>query len=224
MHPRIFFSCTFAFVALTTGILAQTAQDYHEGLRLDRDNTTESFTLSWWGRANFIYFVEHSDDLKNWNYVPISRIGADEPIHYGFTSNADRAFFRLKLTNDPTSSIWKADFDGDGVCNGDEILAGEDPFAPKAFVDSDNDGLPDYWEMLYFGNLSQDGEGSFLGDGISNREKYQNGINPTVDEGQLQNMKTEYSYDATGRLIKISAKAIQFEYALDSEGNILNAE
>ena len=54
--------------------------------------------------------------------------------------------------------------------------------APVSIVvsaDSDQDGLPDDWELKYFGNLDQTASGSYLNDGISNLTKYLLGIDPT---------------------------------------------
>jgi hypothetical protein len=45
--------------------------------------------------------------------------------------------------------------------------------------DSDNDGLPDWWERLFFGDLSRDGTGDFDGDGFSDFAELQLGTNPT---------------------------------------------
>ncbi len=45
--------------------------------------------------------------------------------------------------------------------------------------DSDGDGMPDDWEMLYFGNLDRDRTGDFDGDGISDLDEYLNGTDPT---------------------------------------------
>ncbi|MBW2680983.1 MAG: calcium-binding protein [Deltaproteobacteria bacterium] len=44
--------------------------------------------------------------------------------------------------------------------------------------DSDNDGIPDDWEMQYFGSLDRDGTGDFDGDGISDLDEYLNGTDP----------------------------------------------
>lgn len=50
-------------------------------------------------------------------------------------------------------------------------------------TDSDNDGLPDAWEMLYFHNLtSATGAMDSDGDGISNAAEYRAGTNPKVNE------------------------------------------
>ncbi|MCH9663757.1 MAG: hypothetical protein K0U66_08915, partial [Gammaproteobacteria bacterium] len=51
---------------------------------------------------------------------------------------------------------------GGGTCTD------EDPFN----CDSDKDGLPDWWEMLYFGNLDQDGSDDPDGDGRTNEDAY----------------------------------------------------
>jgi hypothetical protein len=44
--------------------------------------------------------------------------------------------------------------------------------------DSDGDGLADWWEIQYFGNLSQTGAGDYEGDGLSNVQEYLAGTNP----------------------------------------------
>jgi YD repeat-containing protein len=49
-----------------------------------------------------------------------------------------------------------------------------------AWDDTDNDGLPDWWEMLHFGNLSQTATGDFDGDGLTNLQEYQMGTDPKV--------------------------------------------
>jgi hypothetical protein len=46
-------------------------------------------------------------------------------------------------------------------------------------VDNDADGLPDDWEIFYFGRLGVGATNSFANDGISNIAKYAAGTNPT---------------------------------------------
>lgn len=47
--------------------------------------------------------------------------------------------------------------------------------------DSDGDGIPDSWEMKYFGNLATaNGTNCYNGDGISDLQKYQEGKDPTL--------------------------------------------
>ncbi len=45
-------------------------------------------------------------------------------------------------------------------------------------LDSDGDGLPDSWELTYFGNLSQTATGDFDGDGVSNLDEFLQGTAP----------------------------------------------
>jgi hypothetical protein len=45
-------------------------------------------------------------------------------------------------------------------------------------ADSDEDGLPDVWELLYFGNLLQGPNGDPDGDGINNLQEFLQGRNP----------------------------------------------
>lgn len=49
--------------------------------------------------------------------------------------------------------------------------------------DSDGDGLPDLWERINFGNLTQAGGGDWDADGVSNFKEYQNGTSPTAQWG-----------------------------------------
>ena len=45
--------------------------------------------------------------------------------------------------------------------------------------DSDEDGLSDPWELVYFGNLDQNGTGNPDGDGLDNEAEESLGTNPT---------------------------------------------
>ena len=45
-------------------------------------------------------------------------------------------------------------------------------------ADNDQDGLPDNWEMQYFGGLSRNGSGDFDSDGNSDLLEFQDGTNP----------------------------------------------
>ncbi|MDD4737367.1 MAG: hypothetical protein PHP44_14820 [Kiritimatiellae bacterium] len=64
------------------------------------------------------------------------------------------------------------DSDGDGISDARELLV-------PSFSDTDNDGMADTWETNYFGGLSQSAEGDNDGDGISNRDEYRRGTDPT---------------------------------------------
>ncbi|MEN3327397.1 MAG: hypothetical protein V7638_2204 [Acidobacteriota bacterium] len=47
-------------------------------------------------------------------------------------------------------------------------------------ADSDGDGLPDVWELLYFGNLSQGANGDPDADGFTNLQEFLQGRNPAL--------------------------------------------
>lgn len=47
-------------------------------------------------------------------------------------------------------------------------------------TDSDGDGLPDWWELQYFGNLNQTGSGDYDSDGVSNLMEFLQGRKPLV--------------------------------------------
>ncbi|MBB5353573.1 hypothetical protein HNR46_003834 [Haloferula luteola] len=71
------------------------------------------------------------------------------------------------------------DPDGDLIDNATEAEYFTDPTDANSSPDSDDDGLPDGWEMLNFGSLAQSGTGDFDNDGDSNLTEYQNGSDPT---------------------------------------------
>lgn len=52
--------------------------------------------------------------------------------------------------------------------------------------DIDADGLPDLWERLHFGNLDEDAEGDYDGDGYTNEEEYENGTFGAYAELQVR--------------------------------------
>jgi hypothetical protein len=53
-------------------------------------------------------------------------------------------------------------------------------------IDSDGDGLDDYWEIFYFGNLDQGPDDDPDGDGLTNLEEYYGGTNPLIPETEIK--------------------------------------
>jgi hypothetical protein len=64
-----------------------------------------------------------------------------------------------------------------GVVIGDAAMVTEDfALVPR---DSDGDGMPDWWELQYFGNLDRDGTGDWDGDDLIDLAEFEYGTDPT---------------------------------------------
>jgi hypothetical protein len=79
------------------------------------------------------------------------------------------------VPNPPVAENWSAVTIGQLKIVFSFDLTSSNPSNP----DSDNDGLPDAWEIQYFGNTSQTAAGDSDGDGLSNLIEFQLGRNPT---------------------------------------------
>jgi parallel beta-helix repeat protein len=63
-----------------------------------------------------------------------------------------------------------------------------DTIAVQDNDDSDNDGMADWWEMDYFGNLDRDGSEDFDGDELADLEEYLNSTDPTDPDSDADTM------------------------------------
>jgi hypothetical protein len=61
-------------------------------------------------------------------------------------------------------------------------------FSDEVFSDAPSDGLPDDWEIGYFGDTTQEPEGDYDGDGLNNLGEYQNETNPTEPDTDADQM------------------------------------
>lgn len=136
--------------------------------------------LRWHGKADRTYFIQVSDpndDLKKWTWAPIIETGNDEAISYEVDGTADKGFFRLWFSDQPTSDPDGDDFDFDGLSNWDEVNTHQ---TNPLMWDSDDDGLPDYWEIEHGLDPNDDGSidlangayGDPDGDGLTNDSEY----------------------------------------------------
>ena len=128
MRARALWGMVFVMLGLAPGARAQTAADLEEGIRLEPGAVEGEYTLKWWGKAGRTYFIETSEDLLHWTYLPVIEAGTDGVIQWGFGSLAEGCFLRLRHTDTATGGdALTADFDGDGVSNMAELQAGFDP-------------------------------------------------------------------------------------------------
>jgi hypothetical protein len=55
----------------------------------------------------------------------------------------------------------------------------------QLYIDSRGVGMPDSWQLMYFGNLNQNPTGDFDGDGVSNLQEFLDGTNPANSQSAL---------------------------------------
>lgn len=189
MNPRKLCAALFV-VALFASATAQgqTATDPNEGSKLALNHTTGLYSFSWWGKAGRTYFLQQSEDLLNWTYLPILESGTGQAINWDFTSNGSRFFVRLKYTDASTDNPFTADFDGDGVSNYDELQQRTDPFSATL----DTNGLPLDWEIHYFGHTGVPANGDDDQDGVTNIQEFANRTDPTKSDTDGDGMPDGY--------------------------------
>lgn len=154
---------------------------------LPSTDAEDTIKLKWEAESGVTYFVQSSENLINWDFLPILEQGQGRSAAWGVQANAEKLFFRLSYTDmlpygeDP----YNYDFDGDGVSNIDEIRVGTDPLSN---ADLNNNGISDDWEFKYsIISISVDADG----DGLnalqeflngSSPEDYYNGVLPNFDQ------------------------------------------
>lgn len=136
-----YLSLVFILLLETPAFLtAQGPADQNEGVRMEHDQTNSIWRFSWWSRSGQTYFLQHTENLTDWQYFPdVIEQGNDAVKEWGFTTTADRLFLRLRYTDQPTTDPANDDFDGDGISNVDELFLGLDPLN----IDSDSDQIFD---------------------------------------------------------------------------------
>jgi hypothetical protein len=93
---------TFLAVGQTSLIVEKTALE-------------NTYKIKWDSIDGRSYFIQHSNDLVTWNYVPKVMAGINAEDWMGVASTADKHFFRLLWSSLPTYDPLTADHDGDGI-------------------------------------------------------------------------------------------------------------
>jgi len=73
-------------------------------------------------------------------------------------------------------------------------------------ADSDSNGLPDWWEIRYFGSLAQSPNGDYDGDGVSNLNEYLEGTEPT----DRNSLKPRLMVLATNGIVNVNPFAANY--------------
>jgi hypothetical protein len=74
----------------------------------------------------------------------------------------------------------------------------------RSWIDSDESGLPDWWQLKFFGHLGVDPYGDADQDGWNNLEEFNNGTNPTQPDSGPAPANVTASLDATGTNVIIT--------------------
>ncbi len=146
--------------------------------------------LRWHGHAGRTYFIQVSDPndhLNRWTWAPIIESGNNVDISYEVDGTADKGFFRLKYTDQPTTDPDNDDFDGDSISNINEVsYYNSDPLDS----DTDNDGMADGYEVTYYFDLNFDEGGyDYDNDGLTNLGEYNAGTGPYDSDTDGDGMK-----------------------------------
>ncbi len=142
--------------------------------------TGGTWNLSWDGSDGHTYFLQFSDDLKEWQYFPRIETGHDEGLGWGLFADGALFFVRIQCTNASYVDPEFDDYDGDDIRNWIEVKhLNTNPLSdhtagnadPDNEIDSDDDGLPDYLEFEMYGTIASnpamtdyDGDGACDGD------------------------------------------------------------
>jgi hypothetical protein len=138
-HPALVVVTAWSLVAVLHA--DPTADSLNDGLMLESDPVEDSSLISWWGIESRFYFIQQSEDLVKWTFMPIFEVGANDIISWGFRSNAPKLFFRAVHTADGDSELMQADYDEDGLTTWREYEEGSHPFNPDTHGDGIFDGI-----------------------------------------------------------------------------------
>lgn len=134
----------------------------------------QNFDFADWP-ARYVRLVGHGNSVNNFNSFTEVIIHNSTPTDTDADGLPDvwENFYFTNLTQ-----VVAGDLDADLLSNGYEFLHGTDPTQFNELGDSDNDGLPNLWELDHFGDLNQSAAGDPDRDGYSNLVEYENATDP----------------------------------------------
>jgi len=131
-------------------------------------------------------YVRNFSNANNYCTVNIGQVKQAAKLVY------DRLIEVSYTTNYPWSNVSTDDCDW-AIANIGQL---KQVFDFDLRGDEDEDGLKDWWEMKYFGDLDETGTGDNDGDGLNNLGEYENGANPldtdTDDDGMPDGWEVSY--------------------------------
>jgi len=107
-------------------------------------------------------------------------VGFENPLFADVNNDgiddAWEALYGLSLTNNNRDRV----LEGSTVSVIQAYLSGIDPRGDDVNADTDSNGLPDKWEMRYFGRIGVDRDADPNGNGLTNVQEYLLGLNPVT--------------------------------------------
>ena len=127
------FASTFAF--------AQSQIDLSLG-STQSGQAPDSASLKFISEAKTYHFIQGSDNLQKWDYLPHATYGdgTHTQMQMQLSPTGSAHFYRIQSTDDPTQAPASLDFDNDGISNADELRAGTPYHFFKAETRPDPDG------------------------------------------------------------------------------------
>ena len=159
MHRQIFLLCVL-LVAQLAGQPYLSDQDYfilqktlNAQLTMDTSTVPNVWQYAWNGNPRIYSLAQMSTDLVNWTTLTgYPAIGTSSRVGVNVSAeNVPNVFFRLVFI-DPSGLV-------------------------PASMDTDGNGLPDAWEMYYFGHLGSDPNAA--ANGIPMVISFRLGVNPS---------------------------------------------
>ena len=152
-------------------------------LKLLPTQSGNNLMLDWATQPNVYYFVEGTPDLTLGIWIPAKLLkdtAATGNLTLGTAISSSKAFYRLSLEGDPDATRLREDSDGDKIINVLEADASMDAFVAEDPIDTDSDGIPDYFEQFHYGSLEHDGDYVAVEGGLTAAQAFAAATDPST--------------------------------------------